>query len=511
MNSYLNFNNWAYQYYLDRNLSFSIGTLAIEVNEIEKYCDEFKCDLKFREIISFDWSKLLQQNANDKPKYFGLIALQCYAASKMQNDGIASAADYQTRFIEVSGISTIQELQNKFRELFLNLPVQEQIWITAQKHFESKNIEIIIPDQRTRSGKYVQYPKKQVVLNQEDLKEYVDYFRLLQNTFDTVSFDNFKRHYKNNIFDFHILRKNNIRTDRIESENSIKLKQIFDFYCSENWKEQRNLFKNDLVKNKESRYILFYNEFAETKIQLYNGHDNSIAITKEIFQKSRIKGIVFFKKSEDYEKEFDSVNYLENDIEYIFVSNNDLNSNGLKILNCYFETITFDLENYCFFKGKIDINRVPEVFRQLINDSYPIELIGIKISRKREYLINFPPTIKNSKNVNFRIQPDYDSVNTRVGEYQIRVPGFSNFNFEIIENPKLNQLISSRNMGLKIQDLSLVTKGFDAQGLEYFLKYGDENKFELNINNWIKVQTRKNKKKSSNIILKAINQSKNGR
>lgn len=509
-NNYLEFNNWAFQYYLERNSVSNLGTLAIEVTEIENYCKENNCDLKFEEIISNDWSKLLQQGINNIPKYFGLIALQCYAASLMQNDSETSATDYQTRFIQLSGISDVNELQNISKEKINELTIQEKVWIEAEKFLSTKGINIKIPKIKDSKGKYIQYPLSQVILNQEDLKEYINFFIEIEKIFDGLSFNKFQKYFKNNIDKYQFKRKNNLKTNRLEYEINIKLKQIFDFYCSENWKIIEESSVTNKIKSHESKYILYYNELEETKIKLYNNEYDSISFSKVIFQKTRISGIIFFKKSKEYENEFDSVNYLENDAEYILVANNDSNLNDLKILSKYFETINYNDEKVYFFKGKIDIKNIPEEFIELINEQYPLELIGIKISRKREYLICFPPTINNSKDVNYRVQPEYNINDVKAGKYQIRVPGFSNLNFEIIEIPKLKSIVHLRNVGLKINDLNIVETNHDVQGLYYSgnTELKDES---LNINNWINAQTKKAKRESSNIILKALIQNKYGK
>ncbi|MEL1242592.1 hypothetical protein [Flavobacterium flavipallidum] len=229
-----------------------------------------------------------------------------------------------------------------------------------------------------------------------------------------------------------------------------------------------------------------------------------------MFQKSRIKGIIFFKKSDEYENEFDSVNYLENGAEYVLVANNTSNPNDLKIIKECFESITFNTEKRYFFRGKIDANRLPKEFIELINEPYPLKLMGVKISRKNQYLISFPPKIINNKNLNYRVYPEYNIDDVKVGKYQIRVPGYSNLNFEIIKNPKLKEIIHPKEVGLKINNLNIVKNEYNVQGLHYSEKQ-QLTEESLNINNWINIQIRKTKIEASNIILKALIQTNYGK
>lgn len=510
--NYLEFNSWALDYYKYRNSYSTIGTLAIEVIEIENYCKKHSCDLKFTEIIEQNWSKLLQKGDNDNPKYFGLIALQCYAASLMENDddNNISVNDYQKRFIEVSGIRSTQELQNKFKSEFMGFPIQEKIWIEAKSFFLNIDIDIHIPNQSNGANRYVKYPKNQVVLNQEDLNEYCEFFSMVRREFEGFSFNDFCFFLKNHITKYDFKRKNNLKNDRSQIENNIKLKQIFDFYCSDNWKVKLESLGTIKINIEEPKYILNYNELAETKIQLFNTDNECIGFSKTIFLKCRIKGILFFKKSDEYENEFDLVNYLENETEYILVINNDSNPNDLKIIKECFKCISFNNEKLDFFKGEIDVNRLPSEFVELINEPYPLKLVGIKISRKKQYLINFPPKIINDKHKGYRVYPEYNIDDVKVGKYQIRVPGYSNLNFEIIENPKLKEIIHLKEVGLKISNLNIVKNEYDVQGLHY-LENQQIKEESFNINNWIDIQIRKTKIEASNIILKALIQSNYGK
>lgn len=506
--NYLEFNNWVLDYYKYRNSYSTVSTFAIEVIEIENYCIEHSCDLKFPEIIEQKWSKLLLDVGNTNPKYFGLIALQCYAASLMENDSTTSVKDYKTRFNEISG--NTNELQNIFKEEIEGITVQEKIWIKSKDFFSTIGIEINIPKIKSYKNKYIQYPLSQVVLNQEDLKEYVCFFIEIEKLFEEISFDVFQKYYKNNISRFQFNRKNNLKDDRPQNENNIKLKQIFDYYCSEGWRTIAESLSSNKINIEEPKYILYYNEFAQTKIQLYNNQNDCIDFSKAMFHKSRIKGILFFKKSDEYKNEFDLVNYLENETEYIFVANNDSNPNDLKIIKECFESINFNTEKLYFFKGKIDANRLPNEFVELINEPYPLKLKGVKISRKKQYLISFPPKIINDKNRDYRIYPKYNVDDIKVGKYKIKVPGYSNMNFEIIENPKLKGIIHPKELGLKIINLNIIERDYNVQGL-YYSESQKLKEDYLNINNWIDVQIRKTKKEASNIILKALKQSNYGK
>src|SRR5690606_29514442 len=85
---------------------------------------------------------------------------------------------------------------------------------------------------------YVQFPKSQVILNREDLKEYKPLFRQLEEESPMISFMDFKKYLLRGmpVYMKQIKRFNNRRKNLIDLEKAIRDNQIFNFYCSD-WED----------------------------------------------------------------------------------------------------------------------------------------------------------------------------------------------------------------------------------------------------------------------------------
>ena len=92
MTPYNKFNSWVYEYYISNCIPFQLNTLSIPSSEIENFTIENDIEIsRFNELNKFSWLELLKVK-NEIPQYFGLLALQCLAAFKMQNqDGLTAA------------------------------------------------------------------------------------------------------------------------------------------------------------------------------------------------------------------------------------------------------------------------------------------------------------------------------------------------------------------------------------------------------------------------------------
>ena len=169
--NYRQFNYNVYSYYLENLIPGEFNTLTIPKSDFEDIIQDEENIKNFNEIKIFDWSLLL--NYDDSiPKYFGLLALQCYATFYMQNDGRLTSANFRDRFITITGIASTQNLNQRFSETYNNqLNIQEKIWLHAKTFLEKKSIFLELPKPKSHAGRYTQFPESQCVLNYEDLKE----------------------------------------------------------------------------------------------------------------------------------------------------------------------------------------------------------------------------------------------------------------------------------------------------------------------------------------------------
>jgi len=141
-------------------------------------------------------------------------------------------------------------------------------------------------------------------------------------------------------------------------------------------------------------------------------------------------------------------------------------------------------------------------------------LLGKKVSQKRQFFSTNPPQIFSKNNIPFSLYLNNVRVQgekpIKTGKYIIKVNGYSNYSFEIIDPPKVMDPIEESNYLLNFNNLEYtLDNDGDMSGLlvNYKPFFESDN---LTIKNWINTNLGI-KKKSNNIILKAINQSKNGK
>ena len=219
MSLYRTFNKWVYNYYVNYFIPYQLNSLSIPRSEIDEFVKVNNIRLvSFEEINSNSWSDLLKKKETI-PQYFGLIALQCLAAFKMQNeiDRTRTESNYRNQFADIVGLSSVNDFNKFSSESFdLNLNIQEAIWLNAVDYLKLNYINISIPKIRPGKGRYVQFPISQIILNYEDLKEYAIFFKSINKEFESISFEDFKKFYINRISKFRISFR---RNSNIKSEN----------------------------------------------------------------------------------------------------------------------------------------------------------------------------------------------------------------------------------------------------------------------------------------------------
>lgn len=478
MDRYRFFNNWVYHNYIDRAIPFKTGSFAIDLG---RFLEENNFEnFHFDEIKARNWSLLLEGNYEEAeceiPRYFGLIALQCYAALLMENDGINSERVYQERFCELAGLGSNSVLQARFREDFQHLKVQEVIWTQAKRHFSLLNIPIAIPDLKDGVGRYVQFPLFQVVLNKEDMKEFIPFFKILENVAEHVSFTDFQRYFRINRSRFlpTLKRPKNKKNDFSEIERKIRIKQIFDFYCDD-WHLAFIAEKSIRTSIKLPDCTALVNG---DQVELFDYLHNPIDIESVAF-----KDYLLFKKSE-YENEFDVYKNLEFGVEFLICCRDGLPhpEKGDKL---FFRQNGFHFYKVTFTNGD-DLGDL----KLNIFEPFPIKFTGLKVNRKGHFLQGFGPIIENNENThNFTIHfgshriLNFNHLDCQVGEYKIKVSGHRDFSFVVADFDGIHDVIETHETGWELSTNEPTSSGSRVNGLLFTLEQAKPA--SPSINTWI--------------------------
>ena len=165
---YKKFNKYIYkQFFNSENFGETI-IMAVDETLMQDFRlnhQTSKNDLKeeVREEYSHYWYSSFTKKKGI-PKFLGLIAVQIYIASLMQNENFYSAREYNPRLEKYLNVSK-SELQ------VLYAKYQDELWHKLETWADEEGFNICIPEIGFGAGRYTQYPLSQALLNQEDLKQ----------------------------------------------------------------------------------------------------------------------------------------------------------------------------------------------------------------------------------------------------------------------------------------------------------------------------------------------------
>lgn len=500
--NYQVFNKWVYNYYRTTTLKNGFCSFAIDEYEIEIFKKKYSLDnLYFREIRLVPWSKLLEQYDYDGlkiPAYFGLIALQCLGASAMETSEKIYVSNFSKRFCNVTGVKK-KELAGFFSELFAGEYVQELIWNRA-KNYLAKNFDfhLIIPSNTEGPGRYIQFPKSQVVLNKEDLKEIAEKVLINLNLEKAIPEEEFNRTFYTRFLTQSFNSKNNKSKDDITTRD-IFLKQVFNYYNSGEW----NSLANKKETSKRNRKTTYFIEFGlEDSIHFYEN-------TTEVYQVYEIfkgGGVHIFERIAG-SVEFEQSSLFSLNTELVLISSSHLevetkinhNHSGLNIVRCLFSNKD-DVPNYLR-------NRIRD-----IKDEVPVYLKGVRLGHTWNYIQNFGPEIIGENYsvlyTDFDYPKDqvmlenYNSLECQPGLYNVRIAGYTSLRFVVL-NQRSAITVDEFDNGLRLNSFTIDTDGILLKGLRVCGYSGDTINKEMNINQWAKACTGQDFL-SANKLLKSI-------
>lgn len=460
--TYQYFNDWVYSYYTHTNRQSTQGTFAIDLQMFQK--EHHVDSLIFPEIKFGNWSKLLSSSVSETgdriPLYFGLIALQCHAAILMEHDGYESDKMYRSKFIKLTGVESVHSLDCCFRELYNGQPVQEVIWEAAHNHFKAIGIGIFLPQKHSAANRYVQFPKSQVVLNREDLKEYKPILRQLEEETPIVSFKDFKKILARMVprYRVNFKRANNRRDDFSGLEKAIKDNQIFNFYCSdwENTYDRQTITK---VREHQRGCIACV---EDEQIELYD-YNFEPFYCSELPQEKWL----FFKQG-DYPNEFLHQNKIEYECDFLICY-----PNGDDILKVG-HSLIYHGGKAVFVKVNFTKQTVPVLLQWHIIDTYPLRIHGVRSGRSNTFISGVGVVIEVLGQALYSMYlggHKLDGVPNKIieiGNYSIRIAGFPDLNFRIIDFQAPELAILSSSTGRRLLDYQLSSTGNRMEGTLIF-------------------------------------------
>lgn len=510
---YREFNRQVLDFYLARANS-AFCPLSVDKGEIEALTS-IHAITEFDELAS-DWNKLLD-TAEDIPQYFGLIAIQCYAAYNMSKDADNAGDAYQVRLRELLGLSDNNELQALFRGKPGELSAQELIWLAAQTHLmENFNLVVELPPRTTHAGRFVQYPKSQSLLITEELKRFTPFFRQEFQVNEDIPFAYFKSRIDASLINIPTTaRAKELLNDPLKGEKCAR--QVFNFFNS--WEgeiydnisardKKPPLKQNAAAAGSNSSLILTFDNELPAFYLLDKDSGKATQLAWESFLSSPsfntfYSGIYLFAQTDTYCEEYSNCRFLYPDsINYILVNKN------IRRRECqYLEKIAVQKivlgGPLVLYKVHIKTAERGTALSSYIPAGRPALLFGgLKKGKGNIFIKDFGPAIGCAGSctvLHDNRKCAYDRENSGVGLYKVRVDDYKDIEFEIIDVMSPDDIVVSRDSGWRLSNYSYDTD-FDIEGCYVKQKAVENN---IGTRDWINVNLG-TKYSGDQILLRAI-------
>lgn len=191
MKIYRKFNKAVQEFLNKKNVGDNI-VLSIDERFITSFCDKYQVGKpvffsEIKNLFKTDWEFVFERDSFDTPNFFGFIALQIFAAYLMHQDGNYTPRAYNPRFMGLIGIESENQLQQLYREF------QDRLWESFKEWCRNKDFELNLPAKTFGTGRYVQYPLSQALLNQDDIEKLPNlYIDVNLKPFENLSFKDFR-------------------------------------------------------------------------------------------------------------------------------------------------------------------------------------------------------------------------------------------------------------------------------------------------------------------------------
>ena len=528
---YKKFNKYIYEHFFNSENFGETIILVVDETLIKDFCEKHKTskkDLKeeIREKFRFYWNSSFSKKKGI-PKFLGLIAVQIYEASLMQNEKKFSAREYNPRLEKYLDVS-----QSQLQILYSNY--QDKLWHKLETWADESGFNICIPEIGFGAGRYTQYPLSQTLLNQEDLKQIP---LLFQNAGlkpdENLSFKSFKKLIKDsdNIIGLpcHYYR---IKQRLLEQNKEYLLYLQLFGYFNEKWD---GLYPTEIEKTKSKQ-----NQIERNRTNLIINNDlNEHSVINHDFKclyKCSIERFDFLNSirkyynpfynelfifiRDAYYDEWIDCRYLETNHEHIIICKKNSRVESF-IHNLDSNHVRIELKYYLVFKVRIGEKKSKHFYWNSFFNAQPKNYAfegGLKLSRKT-WMLDAGPNIIFFEKTDAWINGErfyFDKNNFEIscnnfeaGTYRLKVKDFAPEKFEIKES---NYITQTFNQGWKIDLKNAIWDGaqedYQFAGLStWFPKL----KEKASTQTWIAALTTKsNNQKNSSTVITAINRAKHG-
>lgn len=489
-------------------------------------------------VFGHDWKVALLHDDEGLPQFFGLIALQTYAAYQMHKGDNYNHNAYNVRLLELLGHAPNDK--PFIRDLYQEY--QDTIWQRYKKWLDGKELKHNIPEPRKGPWRYVQYPQSQALFNLHDLRVLTGYFAKLGfSPGDGMERSEFHSQFSLTKIpaEFLTSHADNCINQHPQS-TQILAEQVLSYFL--NWdgvvyrvlgadkdtvsykKEQRR--RVQLILNREMSTVTLREEGVRKAKQSIPV--NEYVIGQLRFTECHLRwlnpssefggGMVVFQYDSDFE-DYEAVNHIQIGRRIVFLIDRSLDST----IRNYIEGNTRQIRK--IKRVSLHSLEVKEKHAQqdcpihfLVKERQAITLLqgGLKFERK-VWMQGAGPDIDlhglQYVRLNDKLVEDRTVLrNASAGTYRLRVLGYLPFVFHI-EAPQRQKNFTTNENGWLLEKWSPVADAWNQQGLWFDIPEISLGAEQHPVRQWIQlVQGNKLIKGSSRkVIFQALKRSRYGR
>ena len=519
---YIVINRIIYQYFItDRSSKGEYLLLNFDEADLEEVSK--RLDLTTTQVLevlkstlSKDWTPLVEEVAG-VPLYFGLIAFQSYAAYLMEKDELFTENAFLPKFKSLLGKKGVI-IDDGIKNLFVGSgihPIQDVVWGSAKAHLEKLGFLSNIPLATTHSWRYVRYPKSQSLLNTADLKRLTPFFILLNlRPNELITFEDFKLLIERESSLSAYLSNHAKKVFKNTVEQTILYQQIFNFY--QHWDGTINGQPKEVQKKNLNSSLLLAHSAGNYKI--YIGENENFISPKQLFQqlkklncKSIHSNLILFKNIPQYPNEYEDIRYLDIGQQVIvFV---DKNRHPALFGFLAKSGADKDFGNMAIFHLETNKGHLDTPLGEYIKP-FPLRLKnGLRIGRFNEWMLGAGPNLEvidsvsdiwiNDEKLTLE-NGNYSFKNFSVGNYVIKIKGYTQLNFSIIDDEfkyQVSDIDFQKSWGLNEWILTMDALNITLNGLQF---HEEQSSTKHPVRSWINKLKNSNKNVRSTLIAKYL-------
>jgi hypothetical protein len=507
---YFDFNNRVFEFYIQRAKT-SFCSFSLDQSEFERLVDPTQ--IASFEILKGNWTFFVKQTS-DIPLYFGLIAVQCFAATLMEDGDQVTEDAYQFRLQKLLGLDI--NLQMFFKSPIGTETIQEKIWYDAKFYLENRlGLKLEIPNRRSHKGKYVQYPLSQLLLKTEDLKDFTIFYSEHFLPGENIPFYFFREKLLEWFPEKISVRAEKLMHNPVSRDRCCE--QLFNHYQS--WSGEVFQKIRQGTQTIKSTYIAKEHQGEDLILiieeeQYYFYFKKNLIAPDNIFNIEAChyfnRGLILFNPIPDCDNEFKQSRFLYLNKEIYFLVDRRFKAREYDFLQKHASATIPITPQKALFKYALLSFKRSHPLQEYYYSVNPVLLQGgIKLNRSNQFLSGFGPIIDYQEEftVIFNNRPISYHPNTALpGDYKIRVTQYHDVCFSIIE-VKPYKKIDTLSKGWDFQTLNLTDQPHIEGCKIYPMNSVEKNAFRAWIDANLGIPVNKTNQ-PKNLILKTLEYAK---